>query len=325
MITPQITSAVLDDWKIWIDDAEKLRASETIPLASFVYSLEKAAESANKSHLGWLIGSSSDYLSRGVLGRVVMGAKTIGIGLHWLCRYQSLIQDATNVKLEITDGVARLSYNILDPDIWPREQDSLYTLGIFANFLRVASIDVMSHVKVNLQSPKQQKNSELQKYFHAPITYSALVNEITFPAKFLSNPLARETTFSQNDITELTQIFNKKNRCMSFYERTKYAIYAALLESNISQEFVAKEIGLSPRTLRRKLLKESISYQDLLDDCRMGIASRELSLSKYISLSQLAFSLGYSEHSTFSRAFSSWFGVSPRIYRKTITGMNDIN
>jgi len=239
--------------------------------------------------------------------------------------YYPLIQEATHVKLQVIDGVARLSYNILDPDIWPREQDSLYTLSIFANFLKSASIDVMSYASLYLQSPKNNKNTELQKHFHKPITYNASVNEITFPAKFLSNPLVSQSPISSDEISELTRSFSQKNRNMSFCERTKYIIYTALLESKVSQDLVAKEIGLSPRTLRRKLSLESQSYQELLDDCRMRIAARELATANNISLSQLALRLGYSEHSTFTRAFSGWFGVCPRAFRVEITGLNDIN
>jgi AraC-like DNA-binding protein len=53
----------------------------------------------------------------------------------------------------------------------------------------------------------------------------------------------------------------------------------------------------------------------------MDLASRELTLAKNVSLAQMALKLGYSEHSTFSRAFLRWFGVSPRTYRKMMTGM----
>jgi len=322
---PKITSAVIEDWQIWMPKVDLHQDTKQISLAYFVDSIEKAAELANKPNLGWLIGSSCTYLSRGILGRVVMGSKTIGIGLHWLCRYYPLIQDATHVKLDVIDGVARLSYNILDPEIWPREQDSLYTLSIFANFLKSASIDVMSYASIYLQAPKKQKNSELQKHFHLPITYNAAVNEITFPAKFLSNPLVTQSSIASGDISELSRDFSNKNRSMSFCERTKYIIYTALLDSKISQDLVAKEIGLSPRTLRRKLSIESQSYQELLDDCRMSIASTELATTKSISLSQLALRLGYSEHSSFTRAFSGWFGVCPRTYRTSMTGLNDIN
>lgn len=123
---PKITAAVMEDWQIFMPNIEQHQGLQQISLAYFVDSIEKAAESTNKPNLGWLIGSSCTYLSRGILGRVVMGSKTIGIGLHWLCRYYPLIQEATHVKLDIIDGVARLSYNILDPDIWPRTRFFIY-------------------------------------------------------------------------------------------------------------------------------------------------------------------------------------------------------
>lgn len=321
MTTPFITSAVLEDWQVWMpENVETFKDESQLPLSKFVYSLEEAAAQANKPELGWLVGTSCNYLSRGVLGKVAMQSRTLGMGLHWLCRFYPLIQDATLMKLEVNEDIARLSYKILDPQIWPREQDALYTLSIFANFLKSVSPDIFSHVRIGIEAPKTANNSELHQYLHAPITYSSNANEIIFPAKFLSRALSKNSETSQTEIAELSKIYSSKNRSMAFMDRAKYLIYRGLIETDISQDFVAKELCLSTRTLRRKLSAEGKSYQNLLDDCRMNLASCELTLAKSVSLAQMALKLGYSEHSTFSRAFLRWFGVSPRTYRRIMTG-----
>lgn len=320
-MTPMISTAVIDDWQVWLNpEANSLGNNTYMPLATFVESLEKASLLSKKPQLGWLVGSSCNYLSRGTLGRVVMGSKTLGGGLQWLCRFYPLIQDATHVKLDITSDLARISYKILDPNIWPREQDALYTLSIFSNFLKTASVDIFSHARIYLEANKTSENSDLSKTLHAPIIYGANANEITFPAKYLSKPLAKNPPVTSEELSQLTKLYSDKNRNMKISERAKYVIYSAILETHVSQDLVAKELGLSPRTLRRKLSEESLSYQHLLDDCRMEIASRELTTSHNISLSQMALRLGYSDHSTFSRAFFRWFGISPRTYRSVMLG-----
>ncbi|MBL4631925.1 MAG: AraC family transcriptional regulator ligand-binding domain-containing protein [Paraglaciecola sp.] len=326
MTTPLVTTAVLDDWQVWMpENVEKYRNSSQMPLSQFVSSLEKAAQDAGKPHLAWLVGSSCNYLSRGILGKVAMNAKTLGMGLHWLCRFYPLIQDATLMKLDINDDTARLVYKVLDPNIWPREQDALYTLSIFANFLKLASVDLFSQAKICIEAPKTQSNSELHRHLHAPVIYSSSVNEIVFPAKYLAKSLNNESNTTQSEIAELSKRYSQKNRKMLFIDRAKYVIYNALLETDVNQRFVANELCLSTRTLRRKLMAEGKSYQSLLDDCRMDLASRELTLAKHVSLAQMALKLGYSEHSTFSRAFLRWFGVSPRTYRKMMTGTVSAN
>lgn len=320
MTAPLVTTAVLDDWQVWMQQNIQTYKDDTqMPLAKFVSSLEEAAIDAGKPQLGWVVGSSCNYLSRGILGKVAMNAKTLGMSLHWLCRFYPLIQDATLMKLQVNDDTARLVYKVLDPNIWPREQDALYTLSIFANFLKAASVDLFSHAKISLEAPKTKSNAELHRHIHAPVVYSSNVNQITFPAKYLAKPLNDENNISSTEIAELSKSFSQKNRKMQFIDRARYVIYNGILETDVSQQFVANELCLSCRTLRRKLMAEGESYQSLLDDCRMDLASRELSSAKDVSLAQMALKLGYSEHSTFSRAFLRWFGVSPRTYRKMMT------
>jgi AraC-like DNA-binding protein len=321
MTTPLISTAVIDDWQVWVSQSVlQQRSDKYMPLQSFVNELELSAQAAKRPQLGWIVGSSCNYLSRGILGKVVLGSKTLGVGLHWLCRFYPLIQDATHVKLDINGDLARLSYKILDPNIWPREQDALYTLSVFANFLKAASIDVFSQARIYLEAPKSAENAELNRVIQAPIIYGSSANEITFPAKFLNKPLAKNPPVSASEMAQLTKNYSDKNRQMNIGDRAKYVIYSAILETHVSQDYVARELGLSPRTLRRKLSAESLSYQGLLDICRMDIASLELVTSKNVSLSQMALRLGYSDHSTFSRAFLRWFGISPRTFRSVMTG-----
>lgn len=313
---PQVTSSAIDEWRLWLPE-NILWQSKTkeIALLDFNQTLEDVADKAKKPYLGWLVGCRCTNLSKSMIGRIVLGSKTLGTGLHWLCHFFPLLQDATQVKLEIHDETAKLSYKILDPKVWPREQDALFTLSIFANFIRAAGNDIWSHVHVNLEAPKTEKNSDLYRYLHAHVNFDCHANEIVFPSHFLHKPLAKSEQIPQIEISKLTRTLSKRNREMSICDRVRYVVYEAIFETTISQDFVAKELGCSTRTLRRKLSSEGESYQSLLDICKMEVAAREIATTKHISFSQMALKLGYSEHSTFTRAFGRWAGMSPRQYR----------
>lgn len=117
---PHINSNVLDDWNVWLTG--ELREAveqqqDCVPLSAFVHCLEAAATESEQSSLGWLIGRHGNYLSRGVLGRAVTGAGTLGAGLDVLTRFYPLIQDATYVRFEVVDDLVVVSYKILDPTI----------------------------------------------------------------------------------------------------------------------------------------------------------------------------------------------------------------
>ena len=77
----------------------------------------------------------------------------------------------------------------------------------------------------------------------------------------------------------------------------------------------AASMGLSPQTLRRHLKKEGYSFQKLKEDARRDMAIHFINLRQH-SVEEIAFKLGFSEASTFIRAFKKWTGVSPDQYRR---------
>ena len=80
-------------------------------------------------------------------------------------------------------------------------------------------------------------------------------------------------------------------------------------------ETVAELLSMSPGTLRRRLRAENTSYQALKDEIRRDIATEMLANPRK-SIFEVACAVGFSEASTFSRAFSTWTGLSPTTYRK---------
>ena len=79
----------------------------------------------------------------------------------------------------------------------------------------------------------------------------------------------------------------------------------------------AQRLGMSGRTLQRRLSKLGYSFQTLVDESRRLLSERLLQETDY-SLSEIAFMTGYSEQSAFTRAFKRWAGQTPRSYRLNV-------
>jgi AraC-like DNA-binding protein len=88
------------------------------------------------------------------------------------------------------------------------------------------------------------------------------------------------------------------------------------LEDNdaLDVKIVANKLNMSRHTLYRKLKKEGVSFQSLAEDVRQAEAKRHLEENS-VSISEVAYLLGFSELSAFSRAFKRWTGESPAQYR----------
>jgi AraC-like DNA-binding protein len=82
---------------------------------------------------------------------------------------------------------------------------------------------------------------------------------------------------------------------------------------------VSKRLGLSARTLQRKLNEEGTSHQELLDELRRDL-SRNYLLEPNMSVAEAAFLLGFSDPSAFHRAFRRWTGMTPKQFQRSAIG-----
>ena len=82
-----------------------------------------------------------------------------------------------------------------------------------------------------------------------------------------------------------------------------------------SLEVVAERLGMSARTLQRKLHASGTSHQELLDEMRRDLAVRYLR-EPGMAVCEVAYLLGFSESSAFHRAFKRWTGTTPSEFRR---------
>jgi len=100
--------------------------------------------------------------------------------------------------------------------------------------------------------------------------------------------------------------------------RIKSTIRTQLPEGYPSLEQVAMSLKLSPSVLRRELSHEGLAYKDLIETTRHELALMYIR-QRHLPFSEIAFLLGYSELSAFSRAVRRWTGLSPRKYRAQLS------
>jgi len=102
-------------------------------------------------------------------------------------------------------------------------------------------------------------------------------------------------------------------------EATCRMIFALLPRGNPTLEEIARLLGISPRTLQRRLNGEGISYSDLIERCRCKAACEALEHTQR-PIQDISATLGYADASSFARAFRRWTGLPPRAYRNQSPG-----
>lgn len=297
-----------------IDQADIPYARETIPLADFAKMAEFfGAQAANRS-ASWLIGQDYDLAVLGDIGTAIISAKTLGGALRRMADNFELLQDASHLSMQTGADSATISYRILDPSIWPRHQDALFSLGIIAKIVKLAVPGAMQAVDMGFECARGDIGLRLSP---AQLAFECEANSIRLPVSMLD--AAMPNVSATCDFKALSVRLADNRRSRSARDRLASIIFARLSDGNINQDQLAGEIGMSSRTMRRRLADEETSFQQLLDDCRMRQAVLEFQARPQASIADIALRVGYSEHSTFTRAFTRWAGNPPQRFRSEMT------
>ncbi|MEM8649990.1 MAG: helix-turn-helix domain-containing protein [Pseudomonadota bacterium] len=300
----------------WITDAplrslgfDASRDGRT-PLCQFVETLESLR--CNKgSHALWNIGSDFDLNSLGSVGNKVHSATRLGDALKLLAYGFDQIQSGAAVELSIYSDQTCLTYGLQDGRIWPRAGDAELTLGLFAGILARYGVETDDLLSISVEHGSDRRIFRLQEELACPIRTDTSRNGLVFRTSALDKHL-------QTPDKRAPAVYAKRNedlqKLQSLPQKVRQHIYQSISVDGGEQSRIANMIGLSERTLRRKLAEDGVSYRDLLDDCRHAMAVNLLR-RKDLSLVDIGLLLGYADQAVFSRAAQRWFGTSPARYR----------
>ncbi|WP_161599785.1 AraC family transcriptional regulator [Roseibium sediminis] len=159
--------------------------------------------------------------------------------------------------------------------------------------------------------PPISKSAFLAKYENR-VTFNTLRNRILIPRHMLSRPNNRhEENLYQIILRASAQDLETFREYDSDISRVTTQIVENLKAGNCTLPEVSKALGMSQRTLQRVLETEGSSFRTLVDKVRKSAARRYI-VNSNLPFKEIAYLLGFSELSTFSRAVKAWYGVSPR-------------
>ena len=154
-----------------------------------------------------------------------------------------------------------------------------------------------------------------ETFFGCPVHFNADRDALLIAAESMQgrNKLA-DTGITQYFETQLEAEIGQLSDEDSLEKQVKTQIAKSLSEGVPNVSDIASELAMSGRTLQRRLSEQGFTYQELVDGARRELAEQLLLQSKH-SLSDIAFLTGFSEQSSFNRAFKRWAGQTPRSYR----------
>lgn len=176
--------------------------------------------------------------------------------------------------------------------------------------------------RVELNRSPERTNIH-RAYFKCPIKFRATRNVLIFHAADLRRPFA---TYNAELLDMLQQQcdrkFKREKAGASVIEQVKWILKRLLAGGRPDASVVAQELGLSMRTLQRRIVDEGSTFRELLLRVRQELAREYLSRPE-IKLNEIAFLLGYEDTSSFFRAFHSWERKTPATWRAGLARTNN--
>lgn len=169
---------------------------------------------------------------------------------------------------------------------------------------------------LRLELTRSVKHREmLERHFGCRVCFKADRNALVFRSKDLDRPFLTHNEELVSVIgRHLESELNSQNASANLGEQVKQTLRRLLPGSRPTLQVVAKELGMSARTLQRRLTVTGITFQRLVEDTRRELARHYLKQSN-VELNDAAFLLGFKDANSFFRAFHVWEGTSPGEWR----------
>lgn len=186
-------------------------------------------------------------------------------------------------------------------------------LTFFVHLARLATRDRIIPLKVQSTISLPGEN-EFEAFFGVPLTKGAF-DGVIFSAADAQTPFLTSNAGMWSIFEPALQNRMQDLKIDSqFRERVRACLIEILASGQFSMVDVAKRLALSPRTLQRRLQEEGTSFKQELSHLRSELANHYLETTSYSS-AEISFLLGYSEPSSFFRAFHGWTGKTPEMIR----------
>jgi len=310
----KITTIKIDEMLHIADISSEVISSHESKIDSNKLSLifRYCAKKSNNPYLALHIGEASSYQSLGILGYLLLNTKNLKEIIEKFNTYQRLIS-----------GYFKFHFN---------DDGTYYKLAIYINenpMIPVPSFHAQVHLSSLVSilsqilgekvipdftcfSQKEEKNlQEYRKIFGNEICFEKHENAIFFKKDRLDIPV-------KNSNASMLEYFEKQaNKILdeqkqeSWYFKVEKEIFKNIGVNDITIDMISKNLNVTPRTLQNYLKAESKTFRKALDSIRQKLANHYINNTK-MDLGTISIFLGYSEPSSFFRAYKRWNKKTPK-------------
>ena len=291
-----------------IDEAELVAPDGILPGEAFARLWQEAYRQAPREELPTETGLAIPFGAFGALDYLAGSSPTVEAAFHSL---RSHFRQVAHISLEIEAGQAGADVRLVNPEPFPGVQVSdEMTLAIFVGRFRGDARAPFRPSSVRLTRPPPAAPTRHAALLGAPVTFGCSVSGMEIPSSAWKAPMRRADPALQETLRHLASRLDLGAEAGDLELALRARLRTLLPEGKADAVSVARTLGLSERTMNRRLREIGKSWRAVLESFREAEAERLLASGR-VELSDVAFRLGFSDQTAWNRAFRRWKGMSP--------------
>ncbi|WP_432473973.1 AraC family transcriptional regulator [Amphritea sp. HPY] len=256
------------------------------------------------------------------LGFSLWASNSLHAALDRMVRFEVLLNDGCRLSLQPAEQPVgyRFTMQVKQSENTPlvAKEGVDYFLGAVVKMFREMSDQSFAPLSVSFTRETPHQPQLWQDYFNCPVNFGASDNSLILDADQLDQilPTGNRLLAEQNDqlVEEYLQRFQMNDLC----SQVRNALINLMPLGLTTLDDVADELGMVARTLQYQLTLNGTTLQKIRDQIREELARQYLQYSRQ-SITEIAYSLGFSDPAHLNRAFKRWAGESPTLFRRRFT------
>ncbi|MDD8058084.1 AraC family transcriptional regulator [Shewanella metallivivens] len=286
--------------------------NKLVAFDKFIRLLEEAANQFNYPEIAFELAARQSIDTLGPVFMLLEGCNTFGEALHRILNYFDIITSGLHIEVRTSSALLELIFHVEMPQLIHRQQ--------FQNYLLASCVSIIRNLMVGrfpirgCYFTREEHDAKLQKkhieFFGCPVAFGSDSIRLVFSSDILKVNIKDVQVEAPNLMIE-----RKPEPSLKAQLEAILPLYLASSTTNLST--IAKAMGYSTATFRRRLKHASISFSDTLEAIKLHHANQYLHSTHY-SLNDISALLGYSNQSAFTRSYIRWYGMTPSQYRQRI-------
>lgn len=301
-----------------LDPHEETLPQARLPMADVIALFEAASVLTRRDDIGLEFARRVRPGTFNVLGYALMTCRTLGEAIEMAPHYRRLVFDIgySEMRFVQTELQARLSWHVVSQALPYCRSLAESLIASWYHFGRwMAGVELpLEEVLFLHEAPADQR--PYLAFFECPVRFGAGENALVFSRTLLGMSLVQADENLHLAMREQARAaMEKAFSHADLAHRVRQALIPLMPKCEATLEHAASALGMSARTLQRRLGSVSSGFQSVLDSARKDMAVIYLR-DPALSVLDVSLLLGYAEQSSFTRAFRGWFACSPSVWRR---------